>query len=205
VTADAPANGTALIRASVREWLEAWQLQSEAGPVTVEAPETILARATVPTLRQVEERQPELARALLPKPGPHDARGLRGSGGGAMGIEGVVLRRAIRTVHRRSGVSCILAMGRVLSTAALALAPLLVAGCIPTWQEWVTPDGGFAPVAECWCRCAPEAKVQECMRIVQAYCEEREFRACMKDKGYKQKFRWEPMFDIGPVMPFPAP
>jgi hypothetical protein len=48
-----------IIRASVRECLETWQLQSQAGPVTVEALETILARATVPILRQFEERQPE--------------------------------------------------------------------------------------------------------------------------------------------------
>ena len=55
-----------IIRASVRECRETWQLQSKAGPVTVEALETILARVTVPILRQVEERQPELAMALLP-------------------------------------------------------------------------------------------------------------------------------------------
>ena len=57
-----------IIRASVRECLETWRLQSKAGPVTVEALETILARATVPILRQVEERQPELVAALLPSP-----------------------------------------------------------------------------------------------------------------------------------------
>jgi len=34
-------------------------LQAQAGPVSVEALETILARATVPILRQVEERQPD--------------------------------------------------------------------------------------------------------------------------------------------------
>jgi hypothetical protein len=45
-----------IIRASVRECLETWTLQAQAGPVTVEAVETILARATVPILRQVEER-----------------------------------------------------------------------------------------------------------------------------------------------------
>lgn len=38
----------------------------KAGPVTVEALETILARATVPILRQVEGREPELVVALLP-------------------------------------------------------------------------------------------------------------------------------------------
>ena len=41
-------------------------LQAQAGSVTVEALETILARATVPILRQVEERPPELVVALLP-------------------------------------------------------------------------------------------------------------------------------------------
>ena len=55
-----------IIRASVRECLETWQLQARGGPVTVEALEAILARATVPILRQVEERQPELVVALLP-------------------------------------------------------------------------------------------------------------------------------------------
>ena len=55
-----------VIRASVRECLETWWLQSEAGPVTVEALETILARATVPILGQMEHRPPELVVALLP-------------------------------------------------------------------------------------------------------------------------------------------
>ena len=55
-----------IIRASVRECLETWRLQAKAGPVIVEALETILARATVPILSQIEERQPELAMALLP-------------------------------------------------------------------------------------------------------------------------------------------
>ena len=41
-------------------------LQAQAGSVTVEALETILARATVAILRQVEERPPELVVALLP-------------------------------------------------------------------------------------------------------------------------------------------
>jgi hypothetical protein len=41
-------------------------LQTQAGPVTVEGLETILARATVPILRQLEERPPELVVALLP-------------------------------------------------------------------------------------------------------------------------------------------
>ena len=55
-----------VIRAAVRECLETWWLQSEAGPVTVEALEAILARATVPILRQMEQRPPELVAALLP-------------------------------------------------------------------------------------------------------------------------------------------
>ncbi len=55
-----------ILRVSVRECLETWRLQAQAGPVTVEALETILARATVPILRQVEERSPELVVVLLP-------------------------------------------------------------------------------------------------------------------------------------------
>jgi hypothetical protein len=55
-----------IIRVSVRECFETWALQSKAGPVTVKALETILARVTVPILSQFEERQPELAMALLP-------------------------------------------------------------------------------------------------------------------------------------------
>jgi hypothetical protein len=55
------------LRASLRECLETWHLQSKAGAVTVEARETILARATVPILGQIEERQPELVIALLPR------------------------------------------------------------------------------------------------------------------------------------------
>jgi hypothetical protein len=55
-----------IIRASVRECLETWQLQAKAGPVTVEALETILARATVPILSQMEGKPPVLMIALLP-------------------------------------------------------------------------------------------------------------------------------------------
>ncbi len=55
-----------IIRASVRECRETWVLQAQAGSVTVEALETIVARATVPILRQVEDRPPELVVALLP-------------------------------------------------------------------------------------------------------------------------------------------
>jgi hypothetical protein len=47
-----------IIRASVRECVETWRLQCEGGSVSVEALEAILARATLPILRQVEERQP---------------------------------------------------------------------------------------------------------------------------------------------------
>jgi len=52
-----------IIRPSVRECLETWLLQAK---VTVEGLETILARSTVPILRQLKERQPELVVALLP-------------------------------------------------------------------------------------------------------------------------------------------
>jgi len=55
-----------IIRASVRECLETWTLQSKDGPVTVEALEAILSRSMVPTLRQVEDKPPELVMALLP-------------------------------------------------------------------------------------------------------------------------------------------
>jgi hypothetical protein len=55
-----------IIRASVRECLETWTIQAQAGSVTVEALETILARSTLPILRQVEDRQPDLVVALLP-------------------------------------------------------------------------------------------------------------------------------------------
>ncbi len=54
-----------IIRASVRECLETWELQAKGGAVTVEALETILARATVPILRQAEERPPELVVGTL--------------------------------------------------------------------------------------------------------------------------------------------
>jgi hypothetical protein len=47
-----------IIRASVRECLETWVLQAQAGQVTVEAVETTLARATVPILRKAKGIQP---------------------------------------------------------------------------------------------------------------------------------------------------
>src|SRR5215831_19489273 len=55
-----------IIRTSVRECLETWQLQSQNGPVTVEALEAILSRSMVPILRQVEDKPPDLVMALLP-------------------------------------------------------------------------------------------------------------------------------------------
>ena len=55
-----------IIRASVRKCLETSQLQSKAGPVTVEALEAILSRSMVPILRQMEDKPPELVMALLP-------------------------------------------------------------------------------------------------------------------------------------------
>ena len=55
-----------IIRAFVRECLETWRLQASGGPVTGEALEAILARATVPILRQLEGRPPEPMIALLP-------------------------------------------------------------------------------------------------------------------------------------------
>jgi hypothetical protein len=42
-----------IIRASVRECLETWQLQSKNSPVTVEALEAILSRSMVPIRRQM--------------------------------------------------------------------------------------------------------------------------------------------------------
>src|SRR5262249_61650600 len=57
-----------IIRASVRECLETWRLQASGGPVTVEALEAILARATVLILRQLEGRPRAEDRALA-RPG----------------------------------------------------------------------------------------------------------------------------------------
>ena len=77
-----------IICASVRECPETWRPQAEAGPVTVEAVKTILARAAVPILRQLEERQPELVIALLPSLlctvlcGVRGGDGREGGGGG---------------------------------------------------------------------------------------------------------------------------
>jgi hypothetical protein len=55
-----------IIRASVRECLKTWHLQSKDGPVTVEALEAILSRSMVPILPQMEDKPPELVMALLP-------------------------------------------------------------------------------------------------------------------------------------------
>ena len=49
-----------IIRASVRECLQTWHLQSKDGPVTVEVLEAILSRSMVPILRQMEDKPPEL-------------------------------------------------------------------------------------------------------------------------------------------------
>lgn len=54
------------VRASVRECLETWVLQAQAGPMRPETLETILVLATVAILRQVEERPSEQVAALLP-------------------------------------------------------------------------------------------------------------------------------------------
>jgi hypothetical protein len=58
-------NGTAS-SASVRECLETWWLQHEAGPVTVEALEAIVARAAVPIVRQIDQHPPDVAMELFP-------------------------------------------------------------------------------------------------------------------------------------------
>jgi hypothetical protein len=55
-----------LIRRSVRECLEMWLLQAQAGPVTPEALEGILARSAVVLLQRLEEQPPELIVELLP-------------------------------------------------------------------------------------------------------------------------------------------
>ena len=55
-----------IIRAAVRECAETWILQAQAGPVTVEALEGILARSTVLLLRRLEGRPPDMVAALLP-------------------------------------------------------------------------------------------------------------------------------------------
>ena len=55
-----------LIRGAVRECLETWLLQSQAGPVTMEALEGILGRSSVLLLQRLEGEPPEVIIALLP-------------------------------------------------------------------------------------------------------------------------------------------
>jgi len=55
-----------IIRASVRECLQTWRLQTRAGPVTAKALGTILARSTVLLMRRLEGQPPDLVVALLP-------------------------------------------------------------------------------------------------------------------------------------------
>ncbi len=55
-----------LIRGAVRECLETWLLQAQAGPVTTEALEAILARSSVLLLRRLEGVPPDVVVALLP-------------------------------------------------------------------------------------------------------------------------------------------
>jgi hypothetical protein len=56
----------ALIRSAVRECLEAWMLQAQAGPVTAEALEGILARSSVLLLGRLEGVSPDVVVTLLP-------------------------------------------------------------------------------------------------------------------------------------------
>ena len=55
-----------IVGASVRECLQTWRLQAQAGPVTGKALEGILARATVLLMRRLEGQNPELVVAVLP-------------------------------------------------------------------------------------------------------------------------------------------
>ena len=50
----------------MRECLETWLLQAQAGPVTVEALEGILARSSVLLLRRLEGMPPQQIVELLP-------------------------------------------------------------------------------------------------------------------------------------------
>jgi hypothetical protein len=59
-------NWHGLIRRSVRECLETWLLQAQAGPVTAEALEGILARSSVLLLQRLEGQPPELIVEVLP-------------------------------------------------------------------------------------------------------------------------------------------
>lgn len=55
-----------IIRASVRECVHTWRMQSKSGPVAGEALETILSRATVLLMYRLEGQPPHLVVALLP-------------------------------------------------------------------------------------------------------------------------------------------
>jgi hypothetical protein len=55
-----------IIRASVREFLDAWRLQTQAGPVTPDAVDLIVTQAAMPILELLEDRPPERALALVP-------------------------------------------------------------------------------------------------------------------------------------------
>ena len=57
-----------LIRASVRECLETWVLQTQASPVTVEALEAITARSMVQLLYRAHERREPTLRELFRAP-----------------------------------------------------------------------------------------------------------------------------------------
>jgi len=59
-------NWHGLVRGAVRECLETWLLQAQAGPVTVEALEGILARSSVLLLRRLEGMPPQQIVELLP-------------------------------------------------------------------------------------------------------------------------------------------
>jgi hypothetical protein len=55
-----------IIRASVREFLDTWRLQTQAGPVTPDAVDLIVTQAAMPILELLEDRPPERALALVP-------------------------------------------------------------------------------------------------------------------------------------------
>jgi hypothetical protein len=55
-----------LVRAAVRECVTTWDLQTQAGPVTADALETIVNRAIVLLLRRFEGQPPETVVDLLP-------------------------------------------------------------------------------------------------------------------------------------------
>ena len=71
-----------IIRASVRECLETWQLQAKAGPVTVEALEAILGPRHGPDPAPSRGATARVGYGSPPESAPHDARGVRGGDGG---------------------------------------------------------------------------------------------------------------------------